>query len=232
MNLLLLSGALYQGKFLTYALPWIEKFIEVYQLKGKQLALIAYGSVLRSQEECETNMRALLEDFGIEVVGAHRGLEIIHTCAGLIMNGGNSFKLLEGLYRHNLLETIRERVKVGTPYLGWSAGSNVATPSIHTTNDMPITYPHSLQALNLVPYQINPHFPTGSANHEGESRQERLIEFLALNPQAIVYGIPDGGAFWVQGEQHTPLHVANQPFYKFEHHQPPQLVKTRPAISG
>ncbi|WP_104681918.1 dipeptidase PepE [Helicobacter felis] len=200
MNLLLLSGALYQGKFLIYALPWIQDFITRHELKAKRLALIAYGSVLRSQEECETNMYALLKDFGVEVVGVHRGLGIIHTCAGFIMNGGNSFKLLEGLYQHDVLEVIRERVKAGVPYLGWSAGSNVATPSIHTTNDMPITYPPSLQALNLVPYQINPHFPTGSARHEGESRQERIAEFLALNPQAIVYGMPDGGAFWVQGE--------------------------------
>ncbi|MFC3848283.1 dipeptidase PepE [Helicobacter baculiformis] len=229
-SLLLLSGALYQGKFLEYALPWIQTFFTRHRLKGKQLALIAYGSVLRSQEECETNMRVLLKDFDIEVVGVHRGLEIIHTCAGFIMNGGNSFKLLEGLYAHDLLGVIRERVKAGVPYLSWSAGSNVATPSIHTTNDMPITHPPSLQALNLVPYQINPHFPTGSANHEGESRQERIAEFLALNPQAIVYGMPDGGALWVQGEQHTPLHVASRPFYKFECHQPPQLVKTRPTI--
>ncbi|WP_104637626.1 dipeptidase PepE [Helicobacter felis] len=230
MNLLLLSGALYQGKFLIYALPWIQDFITRHELKAKRLALIAYGSVLRSQEECETNMYALLKDFGVEVVGVHRGLGIIHTCAGFIMNGGNSFKLLEGLYQHDVLEVIRERVKAGVPYLGWSAGSNVATPSIHTTNDMPITYPPSLQALNLVPYQINPHFPTGSAHHEGESRQERIAEFLALNPQAIVYGIPDGGAFWVQGEQHIPLHIASQPFYKFEHRQPLQLVETKPAI--
>ncbi|WP_104727919.1 dipeptidase PepE [Helicobacter felis] len=230
MNLLLLSGALYQGKFLTYSLPWIQDFITRHELKGKRLALIAYGSVLRSQEECETNMHALLKDFGVEVVGVHRSLEIIHTCAGFIMNGGNSFKLLEGLYQHDLLEVIRERVKAGVPYLGWSAGSNVATPSIHTTNDMPITYPPSLQALNLVPYQLNPHFPTSSAHHEGESRQERIAEFLALNPQAIVYGMPDGGAFWVQGEQHIPLHVTRQPFYKFEHRQPSQLVETKPAV--
>ncbi|WP_104689853.1 dipeptidase PepE [Helicobacter felis] len=230
MNLLLLSGALYQGKFLTYALPWIQDFITRHELKGKRLALIAYGSVLRSQEECETNMYALLKDFGVEVVGVHQGLEIIHTCAGFIMNGGNSFKLLEGLYQHDLLEVIRERVKAGVPYLGWSAGSNVATPSIHTTNDMPITYPPSLQALNLVSYQINPHFPTSSVHHEGESRQERIAEFLALNPQAIVYGMPDGGAFWVQGEQHIPLHIASQPFYKFAHRQPSQLVETRPTI--
>ncbi|WP_104750047.1 dipeptidase PepE [Helicobacter cynogastricus] len=230
MNLLLLSGALYQGKFLTYALPWMEKFIEVHQLKRKQLALVAYGSVLRSQEECETNMRALLKDFGVEVVGAYRGAQVLQNCAGIVMHGGNSFKLLEGLYRHNLLETIRERVKAGVPYLSWSAGSNVATPSIHTTNDMPITYPPSLQALNLVPYQINPHFPTAKSNHEGESRQERITEFLALNPQAIVYGMPDGGAFWVQGEQHTPLHVASQPFHKFIHSQSSQLIDTKTTI--
>ncbi|WP_120944772.1 dipeptidase PepE [Helicobacter labacensis] len=215
MNLLLLSGALYQGKFLEYALSWIEAFFQTHQLKGKQLALIAYGSVLRSQEECETHLRALLKGFGVEVVGVHRGLEIMRTCAGFVMNGGNSFKLLEGLYQHNLLEVIRERVKAGVPYLGWSAGSNVATPSIHTTNDMPITYPPSLQALDLVPYQINPHFPTGSAHHEGESRQERIAEFLALNPQAVVYGMPDGMAFKVDGHYVQILHPCRAFLFKF-----------------
>ncbi|CRF45504.1 Type 1 glutamine amidotransferase-like domain-containing protein [Helicobacter heilmannii] len=74
--------------------------------------------------------------------------------------GGNDFKLLAGLYQHNLLGVIKKRVQVGVSYLSWSAGSLVATPSIHTTNGMPLT-PPSLEALNLVDYQINLHFPTG-----------------------------------------------------------------------
>lgn len=106
------------------------------------------------------------------------------------------------MYEHHLLPLIREKVQSGTPYFGWSAGANVAGRSIMTTNDMPITYPPSFDALNLFPHQLNPHFISGKpAGHNGESREERLAEFLIINPTANVYALPEGTALHIQGQQ-------------------------------
>ena len=111
------------------------------------------------------------------------------------------------MYRHGLLEVIRERVRAGLPYLGVSAGTNVACPTIKTTNDMPITQPPSLEALGLVPFQVNPHYFTGQTyakvghtyhEHFGETRDDRIREFHELNDSAVV-GLWEGGVLRVEG---------------------------------
>src|SRR5262249_1679289 len=113
----------------------------------------------------------------------------------IFVGGGNTFRLLDSLYRLNLLDAIRERVRDGMPYLGVSAGCNIAGPTIRTTNDMPIVQPPSLDALGLVPFQVNPHYyfgPTflkeGDAyvQHFGETRDERLREFHEMNDTPVV----------------------------------------------
>ncbi len=90
----------------------------------------------------------------------------------------------------------------GIPYIGWSAGSNVANPTIRTTNDMPIIEPPSFTALGIIPFQLNPHFISGKpAGHNGESREERLEEFLAINPSENLMALPEGSALLVEGQQ-------------------------------
>jgi dipeptidase E len=101
-----------------------------------------------------------------------------------------------------LIESIRERVEAGLPYIGWSAGSNVACPTIKTTNDMPIVEPPSFNALNLVPFQINPHYTDEKlANHSGETREQRLAEFLKANPTVTVVGLREGSILRIEGER-------------------------------
>ena len=131
------------------------------------------------------------------------GLESVHDASdphlavrsaeAIAVGGGNTFHLLRGLYGAELLEAIRARVSDGAPYIGWSAGSNVACPTIKTTNDMPIVEPPSFRALDLVPFQINPHYtdeqPTG---HAGETRDERLAEFVEANEGIYVVGLREG----------------------------------------
>ena len=131
----------------------------------------------------------------------------VREAEAIFVGGGNTFRLLAALYRFGLLNPIRERVRAGMPYLGISAGTNVACPTIRTTNDMPIVQPPSLDALGLVPFQINPHYYTGSnfvrhgeqyVEHFGETRDDRVREFHEENETPVV-GLWEGGVLRVEG---------------------------------
>ncbi len=145
---------------------------------------------------------------GYELVGLHcepDPIQAIHDAEAVLVGGGNTFRLLAALYRLKLLEPIRERVKSGVPYLGISAGTNVACPTIRTTNDMPIVQPPSFDALGLVPFQVNAHYYTGSnyvrhgdrfVEHFGETRDDRLREFHEENETPVI-GLWEGGVLRV-----------------------------------
>jgi dipeptidase E len=111
----------------------------------------------------------------------------------IVVGGGNTFQLLATLYDRELIDAIRARVHAGAPYIGWSAGAVITAPTMGTTNDMPIIEPRSLRALNLIPFQINAHYtdfhPPG---HQGETRAERLEEYIAVNQQVRVLGLREG----------------------------------------
>lgn len=123
----------------------------------------------------------------------------IQKAEALLVSGGNTFRLLDRLYRNDLMQVVRDRVRAGMPYVGWSAGSNVAGASIRTTNDMPIVQPPSLRSLGLLSLQLNPHFtdamPSGL---RGETREDRLREFLAVHPDQLVIGLPEGDALRIR----------------------------------
>jgi dipeptidase E len=133
----------------------------------------------------------------------------VEQAEAIFIGGGNTFRLLKALYDRQLLNPIRARVDAGMPYMGASAGSNVAGPTIRTTNDMPIVEPPSLNALNLFPYQINPHYldPDPSSTHMGETREERLLQYLEENETPVV-AIREGsylrvqkGEIWLKGSR-------------------------------
>jgi dipeptidase E len=116
----------------------------------------------------------------------------------VVVGGGNTFQLLRECRMRGLLETIREKVKTGTRYLGWSAGANLACPTIKTTNDMPIVDPGGLEALGLIRFQINPHYLNlALPDHHGETRNERLAEVARVNPELPVIGLPEGASLRV-----------------------------------
>jgi dipeptidase E len=126
----------------------------------------------------------------------------IEAATAVFVGGGNTFRLLRMLQDLDLVEPLRARARAGMPYLGASAGVNVACPTIRTTNDMPIVEPRSLDALGLVPFQINPHYvdPDPTSTHMGETREQRLTEFLEENDRVVV-GLREGGWIRVDDEQ-------------------------------
>lgn len=133
----------------------------------------------------------------------------VDQAEAIFIGGGNTFRLLKALYDNALLDPIRARVDAGMPYMGASAGSNVAGPTIRTTNDMPIVEPPSFAALNLFPYQINPHYvdPDPGSTHMGETREERLLQYLEDNETPVI-GLREGcylriqqGEAWLKGSR-------------------------------
>lgn len=168
-----------------------------------------------AQADGEACLRATLERgfaAGLELEGIHRAADpvrAVEEAEGLYVTGGNTFRLLATVQRHGLLEPIRRRVRAGMPYLGISAGTNLACPTIRTTNDMPIVEPpQGLQALGLVGLQINPHFHAGGTlvedgaggwrEHFGETREDRIREYLEENPGPVL-GLREGGILNARG---------------------------------
>jgi dipeptidase E len=146
--------------------------------------------------------RDRLRKMGFEVSSLHGAADKSKSVAAaqaIFVGGGNTFRLLKTLYDLDLLEPIREQVRAGTPYMGSSAGSNIAGPTIRTTNDMPIVQPPSFEALGLVPFQINPHYLDADpeSKHMGETREERITQFLEENDTPVV-GLREGAILRVE----------------------------------
>lgn len=171
----------------------------------KRLLFVPFATVVHSEDEYLASVRRRIGPLGYEVESMHAVPDakaaVVNTDA-IAVGGGNTFCLLRALYRLNVVEVIRERVRNGMPYVGWSAGSNVACPTIRTTNDMPIVEPPTLNALGLIPFQINPHYTDASiAGHMGETRDERLLEFTHANPGVQVIGLREGTMLRVEDDE-------------------------------
>jgi dipeptidase E len=147
------------------------------------------------------------EPMRVKVSSVHRAADparAVREAEAIFVGGGNTFRLLSSLYEERLLEPIRHRVAEGMPYVGSSAGSNVACPTIRTTNDMPIVQPPSFDALGLVPFNINAHYldPDPDSKHMGETREERIREFHEVNEEPVV-GLREGAWLRTEGDRVT-----------------------------
>ena len=207
---LLLSSSGYKDtKYLSHAVSWIGKFAQENNLTGKKIVFIPYASLRRSYDEYEKRVKEALASLNLNIVGVHHAKNAAKEVASadcIFVGGGNTFKLVHDMYENELIALISKMVEDGTPYIGWSAGSNVAGATMMTTNDMPIIEPESFNTFNIFPHQINPHFISGKpVGHNGESREERLEEFLIANQKSTVYAMPEGTAFWLEGEKATVL---------------------------
>lgn len=188
MNLLLISSSSVHGYgYLDHAEPEIRRILE----GRRRVAFVPFA--LKDRDAYTARVRERLGRMGVEVTQV-RGRGEIDSAEAIFVGGGNTFRLLEQLYELDLLGPIRSRVRDGdVPYIGSSAGTNVAMPTIKTTNDMPVLYPRSFDALGLVSYHINPHYldPDPNSTHKGETREDRIREFLEENDTPVV-GLREG----------------------------------------
>ena len=196
LDLLLLSNSSSVRGYLVDALFEITPFA-----RGlREAVFVPYAAVTRSYDLYASRVAEALAPAGLEVRSLHAvddPVAAVRRASLIIVGGGNTFHLLHECRRTGVLAAIGERVRAGARYLAWSAGANLACPTIRTTNDMPIVDPGGFDALGFVPFQINPHFTDAMApGHFGETRSERLAEFVAFNPSVPVLALPEGS--WVR----------------------------------
>jgi dipeptidase E len=158
---------------------------------------------LRDRDAYVTKAREAFAEMGFDLESLHEASDpraAVAAAEAVFCGGGNTFRLLKALGDLDLVEPLRRRALEGMPYTGASAGSNLACPTVRTTNDMPIVEPRSLAALGLVPFQINPHYvdPAPGSTHMGETRETRIREFLEENDQTVV-GLREGAMLRVEG---------------------------------
>ena len=202
-KLLLLSASREgQTDYLEHALPMMDSFLPS---SVSEILFIPYAGFAMGYDAYEQKVSTALQGIKRKVVSIHQfddSVKAVENAQAIAIGGGNTFYLLKQLYDNELVDAIRKKVNAGTPYMGWSAGSNMAGLTICTTNDMPIVQPRSFNALALVPFQINPHYTDYQPpNHNGETRAERIYEYTCANPHRYVVGIPEGSALERQGDK-------------------------------
>lgn len=204
-NLLLAStSTLYKGDYLEYLLPELE-------LHFKDCKTVLFIPYARSggitHEEYTTKVALAFAKINITVNGIHQfenPIEAIEKAEGIFTGGGNTFVLVSQLYKYKVMEVLAQILKSGTPYLGTSAGSNIAGLTMQTTNDMPIVYPQSFQTLGMIPFNLNPHYIDidKPSNHMGETREDRIKEFHSFNSIPVL-GLREGSWLEIKGEAIT-----------------------------
>ena len=178
--------------------------------------------------------RDRFQKMGIAVSGVHERsdpIEAVLSVGGVFTGGGNTFVLLRDLYERGLLPILRERIAEGMPYMGTSAGSNIAGLSIGTSNDMSIVHPPSFDALKAVPFNLNPHYPAAKPDptHKGETRDDRIREFHLFNDQPVV-ALHEDGMLQIAGGRGTL--VGDRVAYVFEKDQPRSTLDPGPLPAG
>jgi dipeptidase E len=201
-NLLLLSNSrMPTSGYLEHAIEAIRETLG----DANNVVLIPYASVTIAWDSTAKNVRNALESLGIQITAIHHFKDpaaALRECDAVMVNGGNTFNLLHHLRRKELIVPLRNEIFKGKPYIGWSAGSGICAPTIRTTNDMPIIDPSGMDALGVINFQLNAHYsnvvPEGWM---GETRDQRLAEFCALNPTVPVFGLPEGDWLRARGNE-------------------------------
>lgn len=205
-RLLLLSNSTNVGQRpLGHATEEIKDFLG-HQVKS--VLFIPFAAVTFSFNDYAVFLTRAFRNMNLELTSLHNladPQDAIKSAEVIVAGGGNTYALLSTLERLDVLETIRERVQQGVPYIGWSAGVHIACPTIRTTIDMVVTVPRSVNALNFVPFQVSPHFTEAHEESSGETRLERIMEFITLNPNTHVVAMRDGAIMRLEGASLTLL---------------------------
>ncbi len=194
MKLLLISNSTMPGEaYLDYPKQEIKEFLGEKKLHA---LFIPYAAVTFSYDEYEAKVEERFSEIGHYITSIHHfpdPVKAVGEAEAIVTGGGNTWQLVRSLNDNHLMEAIRKKILDGIPYIGWSAGSNVACPTLRTTNDMPITDPKGFDCLNLIPFQINPHYlDINPQGHGGETREQRILEFTEVNPEIFVVGLREG----------------------------------------
>ena len=181
-----------------------EKIKSFLGAKNVNAIFIPYAGVTICYDEYENIVKERFNEIGHNLTSIHHfkdPVEAIKNAEAIVIGGGNTWQLKRILKENKIIKPIRKKVKEGTPYIGWSAGSNVACPTIMTTNDMPIINPKGMKAINLIPFQINPHYLDSNPDgHAGETREMRIEEYIEVNPYVYVVGLREGSMLLIEGD--------------------------------
>jgi dipeptidase E len=225
-RLLLFSNSTMVGEpYLEYTKPYLKDYLGS---KIKRIAFVPFAGVSITWDEYTSRVSNAFKEIGYEIFSLHNEkypLEALNHADAIVVGGGNTFKLVHDLHTSGLMKAIKEKVELGIPFIGWSAGSNVACPSMKTTNDMPIIYPPGFDCMGLIPFQINPHYLHGNPpGHGGETREDRIKEFMELNPDIYIVGLREGtmmrledNHLTLQGSREARIFKKGIEFYELDH---------------
>lgn len=200
MRLLLISNSTNAGEaYLQYPINNIADFLG----EAREVLFVPYAAVTFSYDAYLEKVQSRMNEIGVKVRSVHHSADPVADvleAQAVVVGGGNTFALVKKMQEQGLMEAIGERIAQGMPYVGWSAGSNVACPTLCTTNDMPIVQPASFRCIGAVKFQINPHYlDHNPAGHAGETREQRIEEYIAANPTMYVAGLREGCMLRVEG---------------------------------
>jgi len=224
-KLLLISNSTMAGEaYLGWPQDYIKEFLE----KGnvKKVTFVPYAGVGLSEESLQASydvyterVSSVFNKLGFEIISVHNSadpVKLINESEAIAVGGGNTFHLVAEMQKTGIMDAIRDVSENGIPYMGWSAGSNVACPSLMTTNDMPIVEPPSFSCMGVIPFQINPHYlDANPEGHGGETREQRIEEFLVVNRKMKVLGLREASLLLVEGDSMKLLGSKDARLFQF-----------------
>jgi len=225
------TSTVHGSDFLEYLLPELQQFF-------KNISAILFIPYARpsgiSHDDYTSKVGESFSKISKDVIGIHtfeNPIKAIENAEAIFVGGGNTFVLVNQLYKNNLLSPIKEAVENGTPYLGTSAGSNICGLTMNTTNDMPIVQPPSFKTLGLVPFNINPHYldPDTNSTHKGETRETRIKEFHAFNTQPVI-GLREGS--WLNVNGNSIILKGKLQARIFEHNKSPYEIDSNSQLQN
>lgn len=217
MELLLISNSTNAGEeYLKYPMAYIKEFLNNRKLN---ILFIPYAGITISYDNYAEKVNSRFLEIGYNIQSIHtfsNPVKAVEQADCIVIGGGNTWQLLNLIQKNKLIEPIRNKVLAGCPYIGWSAGSNLCCPTIRTTNDMAVVQPESFNSFNLIPFQINPHYlDTNPAGHAGETREDRINEFIAVNQSIYVVGLREGSIFQIRNNTIQLLGKRNARIFRY-----------------